>query len=191
MTDYGPHYPATEEPEWDRECRERADASRKGPCTVKQDDMLNHKLLVDRAVKWLKNTLHCRVVLSELVAYTHSRETPDAIGWVNGLCILVECKASMSDFKADQKKAARADGHPALGDWRFYLTPPDLIVGPQAGWGLYEVHGTRVVWKSGEKYANAKRAPFEGCKRSEIAMLVSALARRPGRDHGAGVLGGA
>ena len=37
MTDYGPHYPATEEPEWDRECRERADASRKGPCTVKQD----------------------------------------------------------------------------------------------------------------------------------------------------------
>ena len=37
ITDYGPYYAVGEEPEWDRLCRERADASRQGPCTVKQD----------------------------------------------------------------------------------------------------------------------------------------------------------
>ena len=36
MTDYGPYYPTGEEPEWDRICRERADAKRR-PCSLKDE----------------------------------------------------------------------------------------------------------------------------------------------------------
>uniref|UniRef100_A0A6H1ZWI8 Uncharacterized protein n=1 Tax=viral metagenome TaxID=1070528 RepID=A0A6H1ZWI8_9ZZZZ len=143
----------------------------------KMEKTMTHDELVSRAKKWLKNTFHCRVVLSELVAYTMSGETPDAIGWINGRSILVECKATKNDFKADEKKRSRLNGMPALGDWRFYLTPPGLIVKPKDGWGLYEVHGRRIIYISGEKYTNCGQSPFESDKGSEIAMLVSALAR--------------
>ncbi len=53
------------------------------------------------------------------------------------------------------------------------LKPEEII----KGWGLYEVHGKRVVHKGGPKYRNTGRPPFESDKDSEIAMLVSALSR--------------
>jgi len=140
---------------------------------------MNHTELVNRAVKWLRNSLHCRVVLSELVAYTRSCETPDAIGWVFNQAILVECKASRSDFYNDRKKRARHQPFPALGVWRFYFTPPDLLKPDEIieGWGLYEVHGNRVIHKGGSKYRNAGKPCFESDRDSEVAMLVSALSR--------------
>lgn len=140
---------------------------------------MDHKELVNRAERWLKNSFHCRVVLAELVAYTRSLETPDAIGWVNNKAILVECKMSRADFYADQKKPARSPNMLALGDWRFYLTPRDLLKPNEipTGWGLYEIHGKRIIYKGGSKYANARKPPFESDRKSEIAMLVSALSR--------------
>ena len=65
---------------------------------------MNHAELVERAERWLKNTFNCGVVLAELVAYTATGETPDAIGWVWNRAILVECKTSRQAFFADQKK---------------------------------------------------------------------------------------
>ena len=126
-----------------------------------------------------KNLLHCRVVLSELVAYTRSGETPDAIGWVHNQAILVECKTSRSDFYAERKKRARNKHMPALGVWRFYLTPPGLLKPEEIieGWGLYEVHGKRVIHRGGSKYQNAGKPYFESDRDSEVAMLVSALSR--------------
>ena len=140
---------------------------------------MNHTELVNRAIKWLKNSFHCRVVLSEFVAYTNSGETPDAIGWVHNRAILVECKATRSDFRLDSKKRARFFGMPALGAWRFYLTPPGLIGTDEirAGWGLYEVHGRKIIHKAGSKYQNAAKPPFASDRGSEVAMLVSALLR--------------
>lgn len=139
---------------------------------------VTHTDLVSRAERWLRNTLHCRVVLTELVAYTASRETPDAIGWVNGLSIMVECKRTRSDFYADKKKAARVGGR-AVGHWRFYLTPPGLLSPDEvpAGWGLYEVTGKGIRHAGGERYANMRASPFNSDRDSEVAMLVSALAR--------------
>jgi hypothetical protein len=140
---------------------------------------MNHTELVNRAEKWLKNTLHCRVVFTELVAYTLSGETPDAIGWVHQRSILVECKCSLSDFRADQKKRSRQLNMPALGSWRFYLTPPDLLsknIIP-FGWGLYEVYGKQVRYRYGEKYTNGGLPPFQSDQDSEKAMLLSALSR--------------
>lgn len=140
---------------------------------------MNHVELVEKAIKWLKNSLRCRVVLSELVAYTRSGETPDAIGWVHNKTVLVECKRSMSDFYAERKKRSRNKHMPALGAWRFYLTPPNLLKPEKIidGWGLYEVHGKRVIHRGGQKYCNAGKPPFTSDKDSEIAMLVSALSR--------------
>ena len=141
---------------------------------------MTHAELVERAVKWLRNEFRCRVVLSELVALTRAGETPDAIGWVFNRAILVECKRTRSDFYADRKKMARLPHMPALGAWRFYLTPPDILRTSQIpmGWGLYEVQGKKIVHVQGEKYANAKAAPLASDRDSEVALLVSALARR-------------
>jgi len=117
-------------------------------------------------------------VLTELVAYTASGETPDAIGWVNGASIMVECKRSRSDFLADRKKPARRGGR-ALGHWRFYVTPTGLLRPEELpdGWGLYEV-SRQVRHKGGVRHSNARPAPFKSDRDSEVAMLVSALARK-------------
>lgn len=140
---------------------------------------MNHSELVNRAERWLRNKCHCRVVLTELVAYTESGEIPDAIGWVHNRSILVECKSSKNDYYADKRKRSRHPLMPALGTWRFYLTPPDILrnVTLPEGWGLYEVQGQRVVYIKGEKYANGRKPLFDSNKNSEIAMLLSALSR--------------
>lgn len=151
---------------------------------------MNHTELVKRATKWLKNTFHCRVVLSELVAYTRMGEVPDAIGWVNNRSILIECKTSLSDFRADQKKIFRRPEFTTLGHWKFYLTPSELINSDKIpeGWGLYEVYGKRIIHKGGVKYKNAAQPPFKSDRDSEVAMLVSALSRdkfiNGGTKHG-------
>ena len=140
---------------------------------------LTHAALVERAGRWLKGSLNCRVALCELVAYTPSGETPDSVGWVNGLCILVEAKTSRADFFADRKKMSRQPKARALGHWRFYLTPPGLIKPDEVpeGWGVYEVHGRSVKHAGGVQYRNMANAPFQSCRDSEVALLVSALSR--------------
>jgi len=147
---------------------------------------MTHADLIVRAERWLRNTLHCRVILTELTAYTRSGETPDAIGWVRGHCILVECKSSRADFRADQRKPSRPRAlFPALGNWRFYMTPPGLLDGLTLpdGWGWYEVRGRRVWHAGGMKYRNASSYPLASDAPSEIAMLISALSRK-GADDG-------
>jgi len=140
---------------------------------------MNHTELVNKAIKWLRNSLHCRVVLSELVAYTRSGETPDVIGWVHNTAILIECKISLSDFYADRKKRARHVDFPALGAWRFFLTPSGMVPKGKIGygWGLYEVHGRKIIHADGWQYNNAGFPPFKSDRDSEVAMLLSALAR--------------
>ena len=122
---------------------------------------MNHADLVSRATRWLRNTLHCRVVLSELV--TAAWETPDAVGWVGTTCIVVECKTSRSDFRADAKKFFRQMPKHGVGDWRFYLTAPGLLDGLTLpdGWGWYEVRGRSVVHRGGETYTNMGFPPHQ------------------------------
>lgn len=154
---------------------------------------LTHTELVNRACKWLRNTLNCRVVLAEHVAYTNSAETPDAVGWQHNRCFLVECKASKSDFFADRRKQARNwnrpqvlkdDGNyfPAIGHYRFYLTPVGLLDGLELpeGWGWYVVKGRRIEHAGGIEYKNTRIPPCTSDFQSERALLVSALAKRNG-----------
>ena len=148
---------------------------------------MTHDELVNRAAKWLSNTLHCGVVGKEIRAYTQSRETPDCIGWLGSreLSVLVECKISRPDFAADHLKPARRGGR-AMGHWRFYLTPPGLLSPSQIpeGWGLYEVHSRSVRNAGGVRYRNAAYPPFTNpCIQSERAMLLSLIRRTHNWDR--------
>ncbi len=148
---------------------------------------MTHSELVARAEMWLKNQ-GCGVVFNDrLRALTHSGEQPDAIGWRDGLCLLVECKASRSDFLADKKKRFRVDPKEGMGDWRFFMCPPDVIRPEDlpTGWGLLyatekqieKVHGipANCHWWS--------HKPFDGNKRYEGQMMYSALRRMEIRGY--------
>lgn len=123
--------------------------------------------------------MHCRVIISELVTYTCYGEIPDVIGWVNNMSILVECKTHRADFRRDKTKIFRQVPKYGIGHWKFYLSLPGIIPHKELPmcWGLYELENNRVVHKYGWKYSNGKQPPFDSQRSSEVALLVSKLAR--------------
>ncbi|WP_280568201.1 hypothetical protein [Chromohalobacter sp. 296-RDG] len=148
---------------------------------------MSHDELVMRAERWLK-TMGCGVVFNDKFrAANHSGEEPDAIGWRDGLSLLVECKASRSDFLADRKKRFRRDPADGMGDWRFMMCPPGMIAADELpeGWGLLYVHPRKVEKVHGVP-ANTQwwiSKPFEANKRSETQLMYSALRRLSIRGH--------
>tara|TARA_Y100000780_G_scaffold231711_1_gene258508 strand:+ start:256 stop:741 length:486 start_codon:yes stop_codon:yes gene_type:complete len=146
-----------------------------------------HDHLCERAEKWLKNQ-NCGVVFNEsFQAVTSSGEQPDALGFRSGCSILIECKASRSDFLSDKKKRFRKDPAQGVGDWRFYMCPPGVIniEDLPEGWGLLWVHPKKVekvhgippntLWESDK--------PFTGNKDNELRLMYSALRRVKIRGH--------
>lgn len=148
---------------------------------------MNHAELVERAERWLRNTRGCAVVLTEFTA--HHSEEPDALGWRDRgfLSILVECKASRADFRADQQKPSRRrhSGPNAaailagfrLGKERWYMTPPGLVRPEEVpeGWGLLEAGETRV-----RTVVKAEKSPpdmYYQITANEVPFLYSALRR--------------
>lgn len=120
---------------------------------------MTHDDLVERAAKWLRSGVKvtCRRELVEPhkfarkircdVVMNHKTivigEEPDAFGWSASTSILVECKCSRSDFRADFKKLFRKNPKMGVGQYRYYLTPKGLLridEIPQ-DWGLAEVCG--------------------------------------------------
>ena len=89
--------------------------------------MVTHAELVERAVRWLRGTMGCGVVLCERDAGVG--EIPDAIGWRlrDVASHLVECKVTRADFFADLKKQHRANHLGGLGG----VTAPFSVM-PQA-----------------------------------------------------------
>lgn len=148
---------------------------------------MTHEELVLKAERWLKSQ-GCGVVFRDTFkAATHNGELPDAIGWRDGLSLLIECKASKADFLADKRKRFRQNPETGMGDWRFFLCPPDIILVDDLpeGWGLLyayprqikKVHGVpgNCGWWHGK--------PFDGNKRCETQMMYSALRRMVVRGH--------
>lgn len=137
-----------------------------------------HKVLVKLADRWLCAQSFGVVIRDCFRAYVDTGEQPDVIGWRSGASCLIECKVSRADFLSDRKKAFRTKG--GMGDWRFFLCPPDVIKVEDlpAGWGLLWATGKRVLKISGFPPNTAWRsAPFNGNKLAENQMLVSALRR--------------
>lgn len=131
---------------------------------------MTHKRLVKLARAWLR-AKGCKLILSERTSSLG--EQPDAIGWMDGRAsILIECKASLADFRRDKDKWFRHNGL-GMGQKRYFMAPAGLI--PQSeipdGWGLLEVTGTiiRAVIDNGLLYYDEHRAA------AELPLLVACL----------------
>jgi hypothetical protein len=130
---------------------------------------VTHAELVTIARRWLWDTQQCSPILCEpSVGYG---ESPDAIGWKlnyhKAMSIVVECKASRSDFHADRDKPSRKTTM-GVGAFRYYLcTGPDIIHGDDLqglGWGLlYADKGqvAEVLWPT----------PYTGARRDVITEM--------------------
>lgn len=146
-----------------------------------------HAQLVRRGERWLKS-LNCKVVFrDQFRAVTSTGEQPDVIGWRDGLSLLIECKVSRADFLKDAKKPFRTDPSLGMGDWRFYLCPPQVIAPEDLphGWGLlwaYPRQIRRIHGIPGNTQWHTSR-PFTGCKEDENRLLVSALRRLAYQGH--------
>lgn len=107
---------------------------------------MTHKDLVKKARKWLKDIEKCSVVVTEKGSST-GYEIADAIGWKSARhSVLIECKTSRADFRADSKKWFRAEGF-GMGQRRFFFAPKGIIPKEELppGWGLLEIEGNRVT----------------------------------------------
>lgn len=95
---------------------------------------MTHKELVERGLRWLEG--RCTFALAEIV--TIAGEAPDGYGWGAEGSILIECKASRSDFLADAKKHFRRRPENGMGNCRYYLCTPGLISAEELpeSWGL-------------------------------------------------------
>lgn len=144
---------------------------------------MNHVELVHRAAQWLR-VMGCPIVFAEMRTLT--AEEPDAIGWRDSgrTSLLIECKASRSDFFADKHKAHRWDGVPALGRYRYYMTPPAMVRRDEVPerWGLLYCHPKTVEvvcgkhprrWEIEAHEAFGHKPAFE----LELRMFYSALNR--------------
>lgn len=148
-----------------------------------------HDDLVERAGRWLRGTCGCSAVLTELRAFTESGESPDAVGWRSNYSVLVECKASRSDFLADKKKPFRQNPERGVGTFRFYLSPPGVIRPEDlpAGWGLLYADQRRVrriIGPEGNIWTSGSNKEFFHPRNSdaEITLLASALRRCEGKQ---------
>ena len=142
---------------------------------------ITHKDLVIASEKWL-NKRGIKIIFHELVAYTSNNESPDVIGWNSIRSVLIECKASRSDFLADKKKLFRRYPQRGMGDHRIYFCPPDIIKPDDLpeGWGLVYFDGKKtenIHGINGHSLTSWGKAPFSGNKGSEMSMLLSALRR--------------
>jgi hypothetical protein len=129
-----------------------------------------HSEMCTRAVAWLKSTMRCGVVLSELAVGV---EVPDAIGWKSSGSFLVECKVTRKDFLSDRDKRFRRYPEEGLGQFRYFMVP-DGIVSPEEvpdRWGLLYLRNGRVcLIKKPEAFKRYAR-------QAEILLLAAALRR--------------
>lgn len=119
---------------------------------VARGGRLTHRQLCERARSWLLGRGRCSIALVEFK--TILSEIPDAIGFRNSgrESLLVECKASRSDFLADKNKPHRIGESDALGTYRWYMCEPDVIriEDLPERWGLLYVDERQVKIIAGE-----------------------------------------
>lgn len=131
------------------------------------NDHMTHNQLVERAAKWLRKKYP--VVVTEMVS---QGEEPDAIGFAGGFSTLIECKASRADYLSEKRKRY---GHRriGMGDFKYYLTPHDLVKPEELpeGWGLMYVSG------KGVKIVVEAPQIYNKDHRSEQGLLLSCIRR--------------
>lgn len=145
---------------------------------------MTHEQLVLLARKWLVKARKCGIVITE--KHAPHGESPDAIGWTGRNSTLIECKASLADFRRDKDKWFRSSA-PGLGQQRFYMAEVGVIPVDELpeGWGLLEVRGNvvRTVVEHKLNYYNESRAAAElpflvACLRQQQVLAARHRARR-------------
>ena len=141
---------------------------------------MTHSELVERDSKWLANYMRCPIVITEMGS---GFEIPDAIGWTTGGgSILIECKASKSDYEADKwKPGRRTPPQFGMGNHRYYLVPPDLVGHVVANrpehWGVLIAYKKRVEMKATGEWLK------EVSKSREMNLLISSIRRIAGTKN--------
>jgi len=103
---------------------------------------MTHKELVPIAYKWVMKAGSCGVAFREFKTLCSNGECPDILGIRSGgHTVLIECKATRSDFLSDKNKKFRKNPQLGMGDFRFYLCPVGLISKEELplNWGLIYV----------------------------------------------------
>ena len=97
---------------------------------------LTHRKLCEIGKDWLLSAKRCNPIFVEK---SGGEEIPDVIGWNSEECFVIECKTSIEDYRADQKKGHRFFN--GLGIYRYYLVPAELAdkIPNDTGWGLISV----------------------------------------------------
>ena len=108
-----------------------------------------HAALVKAAGRWLRGTKRCDVAFEEQ-PHAYLPEVPDAIGWTSNplgrtSCLVVECKTSVADCRADMRKRHAKNGE-TMGDRRWILAPRGVLSVDHLPplHGLLELRGTKV-----------------------------------------------
>ena len=138
-----------------------------------------HKQLVEIGYKWCLS--RCGFAFKELVTIGGYGEIPDVIGFNSMGTFILEAKTSRSDFLSDKNKCFRKRPEWGMGDWRFYICPPEIIQVSDLpkGWGLLWVTPKTVRKMHGvPPNTNWHRLkPFDGNKLNETRLLTSAMRR--------------
>lgn len=143
---------------------------------------MTHSALVNIAYKWVLKNASCGVAFKEFKAITKTGEQPDVIGFGSDKSVLIECKASRSDFLADKKKLFRKHPGQGMGKYRFYLCPTGLIKKEELpeNWGLIYVNEKGRATTVCNPYSKGGNIWFRGflCnKEAEQSLMYSALRR--------------
>jgi hypothetical protein len=145
---------------------------------------MTHKELVDKAYRWVLNNTRCGVAFKEFHSSACNGECPDVLGFFSfGSSVLVECKASRSDFLSDKKKRFRIKPELGMGKYRFYCCPTGLIKREELPdkWGLIYVNEkgrATCVWNPYNPMGgNIWTDGFEQNIRAEHGLMYSALRR--------------
>ena len=145
-----------------------------------------HDELCLRAAKYLRSNGFGVVFDDRYRALVHTGEQPDAMGFRSNVSCLVEVKVSRSDFLADKKKRFRQFPHLGMGDWRFYMCPPNVIKVEDLpeNWGLLYAHEKIIkVVKGWPKNTGWFDCPFKSNSEAELSFMYGALRRMQIRGH--------
>lgn len=132
---------------------------------------IKHNVLVKRATKWVSRKYYLAIPEFRSIKQV---ESPDVIGFQEYNSVIIECKSSYSDFRADQFKRFRIEHEMGMGDLRYYFSPPGVIPVSELpnGWGL-------LYWRGGLGHVQeiVKSAVFKSDKRKEFMLLTSIVSR--------------
>ena len=138
-------------------------------------NFITHESLVKRAKKWLDHAhgtkFACGVVLVEFACTLP--EIPDVIGFNRDRSILIECKVSRVDFKADKHKPHRHYVR-GIGNYRYYLTLPHVACAANIGngWGLLYATDKKIIEVKESEYFSD-----DSVKAEEWSILYSIVRR--------------